>query len=334
MNLVRRQFLSLAGACLASVPAAALVSVNAPANAQTDFPNRPIHMILPYPVGGIVDVATRIVTDKLSEIWRQPIVIEAKPAAQGNLAWDEVSRSKADGYTWTFIGTPTMTNPRLYANLRWSEKSFVPVGATVWGPTVLVVHPNLPVNTVAEFVDHVRKHPGALMWANAGVGTSLHLNMALFLNATKLDVVAVPYNGGPQAILDLMANRVQFMMGYVGQFSQHINSGALKALAVLGPTRSPFLPDVPTMGEAGYPAINAAPWYGYGVPRGTPRPVIDKIVAGFNEVMKIPNVREALQKQALQPAEPMNADELAKLYAADTERYAKIMREANIRIPE
>ena len=139
MNLVRRQFLSLAGACLASVPAAALVSVNAPANAQTDFPNRPIHMILPYPVGGIVDVATRIVTDKLSEIWRQPIVIEAKPAAQGNLAWDEVSRSKADGYTWTFIGTPTMTNPRLYANLRWSEKSFVPVGATVWGPSALVV---------------------------------------------------------------------------------------------------------------------------------------------------------------------------------------------------
>jgi tripartite-type tricarboxylate transporter receptor subunit TctC len=172
------------------------------------------------------------------------------------------------------------------------------------------------------------------MWANPGVGTSLHLNMALFLNATKLHVVAVPYNGAPPAILDLMANRVQFMMHYVGLFSQHIDSGALKALAVLGPTRSPFLPDVPTMSEAGYPALNAAPWFGYGVPRGTPRPVIDKIVAGFNEVMKIQSVREALQKQALQPVEPMNADELAELYAADTEKYAKIIREANIKIPE
>jgi len=332
MNLVRRQFLSLAGACLTSVLAAAYVSPAA--YAQTDFPNRPIHMVLPYPTGGIVDVATRIVTDKLSEIWRQPIVVEAKPAASGNLAWDEVSRAKPDGYTWTYLSTANMTNPRLYANLRWSEKSFVPVGATVWGPTVLVVHPSLPVNTVAEFILHGRKHPGVLMWANAGVGTSLHLNMALFLNATRLDVVAVPYNGGPQAVLDLMANRVQFIMGYVGLFSQHIDSGALKALAVLGPTRSPFLPDVPTMSEAGYPTLNAAAWWGYGVPRGTPRPIIDKIVAGFNEVMKIPSVREALQKQALQPVEPMNADELAELYAADTGKYAKIIREANITIPE
>jgi tripartite-type tricarboxylate transporter receptor subunit TctC len=289
---------------------------------------------LPYPVGGIVDIATRIVTDKLSEIWHQPVVVEAKPAASGNLAWEQVSRAEPDGYTWTYLGPATMANPRLYANLRWSEKNFVPVGATVWGPTVLVVHPSLPLNTAAEFIDHVRKHPGVLSWANVGVGSSPHLNMALFLNATKLDAVAVPYNGAPPAILDLVANRVQFMMSYVGLFSQHIDSGALKALAVLSPARSRFLPDVPTMSEAGYPALNAAPWWGYGVPRGTPRPVIDKINAGFNDVMKIPSVREALQKQALLPVEPMNADELAGLYAADTEKYAKIIREANIKIPE
>jgi tripartite-type tricarboxylate transporter receptor subunit TctC len=131
MNLARSQFLSIAGACLTSVLAAA--GVSPAAYAQTDFPNRPIHMILPYPAGGIVDVATRIVTDKLSETWHQPIVIEAKPAASGNLAWDEVSRARPDGYTWTYVATATMTNPRLYANLRWNEKSFVPVGATVGG---------------------------------------------------------------------------------------------------------------------------------------------------------------------------------------------------------
>src|SRR5262249_14971230 len=141
MNLVRRQFLSFAGAGLTSGLAASWVLATGPANVQTDFPNRPVRMILPYPVGGIVDVATRIVTDKLSKIWNQPMVIEAKPAAQGTLAWDEVSRAKPDGYTWTYLGSAAMTNPRLYANLRWSEKSFVPVGATVWGPTVLVVHP-------------------------------------------------------------------------------------------------------------------------------------------------------------------------------------------------
>jgi tripartite-type tricarboxylate transporter receptor subunit TctC len=158
--------------------------------------------------------------------------------------------------------------------------------------------------------------------------------MASFLNATKLDAVAVPYNGAPPAILDLMANRVQFGVFPLGLVAQHVESGALKALAVLGPTRSPLLQNVPTMSEAGYPEANIVTWYGYGVPHGTSRPVIDKIAAGFNEVMRIPSVREALQKQALQPIEPMNADELAALYAADTEKYAKVIQEANIRLSE
>ena len=144
MNLIRRQFMSFAGASLTSGLAAWVLAPGA-AYAQTDFPSRRIHIVFPYPAGGIADVATRIVTDKLSEIWRQPIVVEAKPAAQGNLAWDEVSRAKPDGYTWTFVGAATMTNPRLYAKLRWSEKSFVPVGATVWGSSALVVHPSVPV---------------------------------------------------------------------------------------------------------------------------------------------------------------------------------------------
>ena len=331
MNLVRHRLLAVAGACLVPVLAAAWVSLAA--YAQTDFPSRRIHIVLPYPAGGIVDVATRIVTDKLSEIWRQPSIIEAKPAAQGNLAWDEVSRAKPDGYTWTFLGPATMTNPRLYTHLRWSEKSFVPVGATVWAPLAVVVHPSLPVGTVAEFVDYVRKRPGVLSQAGF-FGNSQALNTALFLNATKLDMVAVPYNGSPPAVLDLMANRVQLMMSPVGLVAQHIDSGALKALAVVGTTRSPLLPNVPTMSEAGYPETNVVAWLGYGAPRGTPRPVIDKIVAGFNQVMQIPSVREALQKQALQPIKPMNADELAELYAADTEKYAKIIREANIKIPE
>jgi tripartite-type tricarboxylate transporter receptor subunit TctC len=295
MNLVRRRFLSFAGAGLTSGLAASWVLATGPANVQTDFPNRRIHMVLPYPAGGIADVATRIVTDKLSEIWHQPIVVEAKPAAQGNLAWDEVSRAKPDGYTWTFIASAIMTNPRLFANLRWSEKSFVPVGATAWASNVLVVHPSVPVDTVAEFIGHVRRHPGILNWANAGIGASPQLAMAGFLNATKLDVAPVPYNSAPQAILDLMANRVQFMMSPLGLVAQHVDSGALKALAVVGTARSPLLPNVPTMGEAGYREANVAVWYGFGVPRGTARPVIDKIAAGFNEVMKIPSVGEALQ---------------------------------------
>ena len=142
---------------LAALPVAvALALTSSTASAQTDFPNRRIHVVVPYPAGGIVDIATRIVTDKLSEIWRQPIVVEAKPGGNGNVAWDQVARAEPDGYTWVFIGPAVMANPHMYANLRWNEKSFVPAGATVWAPSVFVVHPSLPVSTVAEFIDYVK----------------------------------------------------------------------------------------------------------------------------------------------------------------------------------
>ena len=311
--------------------ATALMLVTSAAHSQTDFPNRRIHMMVPYPAGGIVDIVTRIVTDKLSEIWRQPIVVEAKPGASGNLAWDQVSRAAPDGYTWTVISPAVMANPRMFANLRWSEKSFVPVGAAVWSPSALVVHPSLPVSTVAEFIDYVRKRPGVLNWANPGIGTSQHLNTAIFLNATKLDMVAVAYGGQPAGILDVMANRVHFKIASIGLVAQHINSGALKPLAVLGATRSPLLPNVSTVSEAGYPEINVVAWYGFAVPRGTPQPVIDKIMAVFNEALKDPRVRELLEKQALQPVEPMSASQLGELYAEDTEKYAKVIREAGIK---
>jgi tripartite-type tricarboxylate transporter receptor subunit TctC len=288
-------------------------------------------MMVPYPAGGIVDIATRIVTDKLSEIWRQPIVVEAKPGASGNLAWDQVSRAAPDGYTWTVISPAVMANPRMFANLRWSEKSFVPVGAAVWAPSALVVHPSLPVSTVAEFIDYVRKRPGVLNWANPGIGASPHLNTAIFLNATNLDMVAVAYGGQPAGILDVMANRVHFKIASIGLVAQHINSGALKPLAVLGATRSPLLPNVSTVSEAGYPQINVVAWYGFAVPRGTPQPVIDKIMATFNEALKDQRVRELLEKQALQPVEPMSASQLGELYAEDTEKYAKVIREVGIK---
>jgi tripartite-type tricarboxylate transporter receptor subunit TctC len=354
MKLTRGQFFSLTGAanainassqvtaaqtCLvrpvravAAALAGALVLAAGPADAQNDFPNRPIHTIVPFPAGGIADVVTRIVTDKLSQIWHQPIVVEAKPGANGNLGWEQVARATPDGYTWTFVSPGIMANPRMYAKARWNEKSFVLVGAAAWAPSTFVVHPSLPVNTLAEFIDYARKHPGTLNWANPGMGTSMHLNTAIFLNATRLDMVAVPYGGQPPGILDLMANRVQFKIASIGLVAQHVNAGALKALAVLGTTRSPMLPNVPTVSEAGYPEINVVPWYGQGVPRGTPERVIEKIMAAFQDVLKNPSVRDALQRQALQPVEPMNASELVNLYAADTEKYAKVIREADIKL--
>src|SRR5436190_1757347 len=313
--------------CLAFLVLAALTTI-APAQ---EFPTRRVHMIVPYPAGGIVDVVTRIVTDKLSEIWQQPIIVEAKPGGNGNLAWDQAARAEPDGYTWTFVSPAIMANPHMYGNLRWSEKSFTPVSAIAWAPSIFVVHPSVPANSMAEFIDYVRQRPGALAWANPGVGTSQHLNMAIFLNATKLDMLSIPYTGQPAGILDLMANRVQFKIASIGLVAQHIKSGALKPLAVLGARRSPMVPDVPTVTEAGYPEINVVPWYGYAVPRGTPQRVVDRIAAGFVEALRSPKVRELLEKQALEPMEAISLKQIAELYAADAEKYAKVVRESGMK---
>jgi tripartite-type tricarboxylate transporter receptor subunit TctC len=304
------------------------------AAAQAEFPNRRIHVLVPYPAGGIVDIVTRIVADRLAEIWRQPIVVEAKPGANGNIAWDQAARAEPDGYTWVFVGPAIMANPRMYSNLRWSEKSFSPVGAVAWAPSVLVVHPSFPAGTVDAFIKYARERPGALNWASPGVGTSQHLSTAMFLNAAKLDMLSIPYAGQPPAILDLMANRVQFKVASIGLVAQHIKSGALKPLAVLGTARSPLLPDVPTVAETGYPESNVVPWYGYAVPRNTPQPILNKIAAGFLEAIRTPKVRELLEKQALEPMDAMTLTELADLYAADTEKYAKVIREAGIKRSE
>jgi len=302
------------------------------ADAQSDYPNRRIHIVLPYPAGGIVDIVTRIVAEKVGALLGQPIVIEPKPGANGNLAWDQVSRAEPDGYTWTFFSPATVANPRMQPSIRWSDKSFTAVAAAVWAPSVVVVHPGVPANSMREFVEHARQNPGKLNWANPGIGTSQHLNTAIMLNATKLDMTAVPYRGQPPGIIDLLAGRVQLKVASIGLVAEHIRAGTLKPLAVLGTNRSPLLPDVPTMSEAGYPEINVVAWYGYAVPKNTPPAVAAKINAAFVAALKDPQVRASLEKQALEVVKPMDLAEITALAAGDTEKYAKVIKDANIRL--
>ncbi len=326
MQMLRRVLACLA-LCLALV-------TSREASAQADYPNRAIRIVLPYPAGGIVDIVTRIFADRLSKTWGQPIVVEPKPGSNGNIAWDQVSRAEPDGYTWTFLSPATSANPRMQPSIRWSEKSFVPVGGAVWAPSVVVVRPDLPASTMKEFVDYVRKNPGKLNWANPGIGTSQHLNTAIMLHATKLEMTGVPYRGQPPGIFDLVAGRVDMTVASIGLVTEHIGTGALKPLAVLGTARAKALPNTPTMTEAGYPEINVVAWYGYSVPRGTPQPVVEKIVAGFNAALKDPAVREALEKQSLQPMEPMSASALEALVAADAEKYGAIIKAADIKLTD
>jgi tripartite-type tricarboxylate transporter receptor subunit TctC len=314
--------------------ALALFSSQALAQAQTDFPNRRIHVIVPYPAGGIVDIVVRITTDKLSALWGQPFVVEAKPGANSNLGTEFVAKAEPDGYTWGFMGPAVMANPRIYGNLRWSEKNFTGVGVVAWAPAAMVVNPGSKATTVKEFVELAKSTAGGLNYGNPGIGSSVHLNTAIFMSGSQTQITSVPYKGQPQAILDLFADRIHLMFGSIGLVAQHVQDKKLKALAVIGTKRSALLPEVPTMTEAGYPAINVVPWYGLMVPRGTPQPIVEKIVAGVSEALKDPNVRSLLQKQGLEAVEPMTAPQIADLIAADTERYAKVIREANIKLSE
>jgi tripartite-type tricarboxylate transporter receptor subunit TctC len=323
-----------AAAAVLAVSMVATAQAAAQGQGQTDFPNRRIHVIVPYPAGGIVDIVTRIVTDKLSALWGQPIVVESKPGANSNLGTDFVARAEPDGYTWTFMGPAVMANPRIYPNLRWSEKSFTGIGVVAWAPAAMIVNPGSMANTVKEFVALAKTTPGGLNYGNAGVGSSVHLNTAIFMNGTQTKITSVPYKGQPPAILDILADRVHLMFASIGLVAQHVQDGKLKALAVIGTKRSPLLPDVPTMTEAGYPETNVVPWYGLAVPSGVPQPIVDKIVAGINEALKDAGVRSLLEKQALQPVEPMTPQQIADLIAKDTARYAKVIQEAGIRVAE
>jgi len=212
------------------------------AAAQTDFPNRAIHVVLPYPAGGIVDLVTRVVTDKLQDKFGQPVVVENKAGANGNLAWAQAARAAPDGYTWTFVSPALFANPRMQSNVPFSEKDFIPVGGIVYTPWVFVVHPSVPASTMKELVDYVREHPHQLNWANGGVGSTPHLNAAILFHVTKMDMAEIPYKGQPPAILDLLANRVQFMPASPNLVLQYVQTGAMKVLAVVGKSRLRELP--------------------------------------------------------------------------------------------
>lgn len=306
--------------------------ISSGALAEPAFPTKPIQIILPYPAGGIVDNITRVVTNKLATIWKQPIIVEPKPGANGNIAWDQLMRSKPDGYTWSFYGPAVIANPRIQDGVTFSEKNFVAIGGMVWVPWVLVVHPSVPANTLKEFVDYVRANPGKLNVANGGTGSSGHLNTAIFLNATKLNMEEIQYRGQPPAILDLVAGRVQFALASPSLVLQYIQSGQLKPLGMVARNRLPQLPDVPTMSEVGYPETNVVAWYGLSAPKDTPADIVEKIVNGVNEALKDPGVRTALEGQMTQVMDPMTPSALQALVASDTEKYGKIIKEANIKV--
>jgi tripartite-type tricarboxylate transporter receptor subunit TctC len=276
---------------LAALLAAGLM----PASAQ-DYPSRPVRWLVGYPAGGSTDVLARIIGNYFQEKWGQPFVVENKPGAGNNIATEQVVRAAPDGYTLLFVNPANGINATLYKNLTFNFiRDIAPVAGLIRVPNVMEVHPSVPVKTVAEFIEYAKQNPGKINMASSGSGTSIHLSGELFKTMTGVNMVHVPYRGSAPALTDLLGGQVQVMFDNMPSSVAHIKAGSLRALAVTTETRNEQLPDVPTVGET-VPGYEASAWFGIGVPKGTPREIIEQLNKAVQEAFEDPKVKARLSE--------------------------------------
>ncbi|GEP54549.1 Bug family tripartite tricarboxylate transporter substrate binding protein [Reyranella soli] len=310
----------------------ALVAFVVPAAAE-DYPARPIRIIVPTAPGGMADILARYYAQKFGEKIKQPVIVENKTGAGGVIAADYVAKSPADGYT-IYVGfhatnaiLPTL-DPKLPYN---AAKDFAPIIHLANLPNVLVVNSKVEATSVKELVELARSKPGTLSYASQGIGSSGHIAGEQFRLLTKTDVVHVPYKGAAPALQDLIAGRVAMMFDIVPFALQHIRDGSVRGLGIAAPQRVAVLPDIPTMGEAGYPGIEGGAWFALFAPAGTPPAVIDILNKAGRDAFNAPDVRDKLEPRGVVLVLGTPA-ELGAWVAADTERWAKVIREAGIKL--
>ncbi|MGY3483766.1 tripartite-type tricarboxylate transporter receptor subunit TctC [Bradyrhizobium sp. USDA 4011] len=305
---------------------ASVLLVSAGANAQDNYPSRPIHIIVPYPAGGIVDIVARAVTEQVGRDWKQTVVVEARPGGNSNIGTAAVARSEPDGYTWIVTGPALLVNPDLYKDAGWNAaRDFRCVGLAVWNQSVALVHPSMPVKSIGEFVELARKQPGQFNFGNPGTGSSIDLSAQKLFQAAGIKLTNVGYKGQPQALIDLITNLMHFEIVSLELALPHIKAGSVKPLAVFTDKRVPDLPDVPTIAEAGFAEAAYVPWYGIYVPAATPAPLLAKINAAINKALQNPDVQRQLSLANI-PGKPMSLDELAALMKADQQKLTTVIK--------
>jgi tripartite-type tricarboxylate transporter receptor subunit TctC len=272
-----------------------LLLAAAPAFAQ-NWPERPIRFLMSAPAGSSIDVLGRAIADKLKDRLGQPVVVENKPAAGGTVATADVAHSPPDGYTMVLAFNGPLAFAPLLQKLPYDvTKDLAPVIITSSQPNVLAVNATLPVHSVKELIAYAKANPGKLNYASVGNGSSSHLNMELFKSVAGFDAVHVPFNGSPPAVKSTVQNETQMIFAVMQPLQPHVQSGALRALAVTTGKRFPLLPDLPTIAESGYPGFEALAWNGVLVAANTPRPIIMRLNAEMNGVLKDPEVRQKMQ---------------------------------------
>lgn len=297
-----------------------------------DWPDRPIRLIVPFAAGSSSDTIARIVTQKLGERLGQPFVIEDKAGGATILGTEAVARAQPDGYTLGLANTTTHAGTAaLGLKLSFDPvKDFAPVGMIAYSPFVLLATPGLNVHSVQELIAMAKARPGALNYASAGVGTLAHLSGALFASMAGVELTHVPYRGSEKSMIDLMEGRIELLFGTIAPTLAQVRAGKLRALATTGPKRSPMLPDVPTMAEAGLPGYESGLWTGFVFPAGVAPAIVTRLAAEVDRVMQDPDVAAALLKQGVE-VERGSPQALASRIESDIAKWRDVIAKAGIK---
>jgi tripartite-type tricarboxylate transporter receptor subunit TctC len=323
VKLPRRRFLHLAAG------AATLPAVSRIAWAQT-YPSRPVHLIVVFPAAGPNDILARLIGQWLSERLDQPFIIENRAGAGGNVGTEAVVKASADGYTLLLVDASAAFNATLYDKLNFNFiRDIAPVAGIIRAPLVLVVNSSFPAKTVPELIAYAKANPGKVNFASGGNGTSNHIAGELFKMVAGVNMLHVPYRGGAPALTDLIGGQVQMMFIPMAGTIEHIRAGNLRALAVTTATRSEALPDVPPVGDF-LPGYEASTWNGVGAPKNTPAEVIDRLNKEINAALADPKTKARLAELGGMTL-PGSPSDFGKLIAGETEKYAKVIRAANIK---
>jgi tripartite-type tricarboxylate transporter receptor subunit TctC len=321
------------GSRMMGLLAAALLAALAgnPARAQSDYPNKPIRLVVGFTPGSVADITARVLGNRMGQILGQSVVVENKPGAGSNLAAEFVARSAKDGYTLFLPGSANIANAAINLNLPFDIiKDFAPIALVNAASVILVVHPSLEVKNVQELIALAKSKPGELSYASTGIGSAPHFSGELFMQRTGAKLVHVPYQGSPQAATDLLAGRVQVMFSPATAVIALVQDGRLKVLASSGSKRPGILPDVPTMIESGMPDFDTAIWFGLTAPAGTPREVVEKLSRAVREAVKSGEVVAAWRPQGVDPLDG-GPDDLARLQVSELKRWSDVATAAGLK---
>lgn len=303
----------------------------AAAHAQS-WPSKPIRYIVPFPPGGATDILARSIADKLGPALGQPVIVENRAGAAGNIGTELAAKAAPDGYTILMVTVAQSISETLYAKLGYNlMRDLAPVILVARVPNVMVVHPSVPARSVKEFIDYAKANPGKVNFASSGSGTSIHMSGELFKLLSGVDIVHVPYKGSAAALTDLIGGQVSVMFDNLPPSMPHIRSGKLRPLAITTTTRYPTLPDLPTMVEAGVPGYESSSWFGIMAPAGTPKDIIARLNAEARKIMALPDVRERFDQQGA-IASPGSPEDFDAFIRAEIAKWGKVVKASGAKV--